>query len=535
MAYCALLLGWIAALPTRRAASWREQSFAGGIAALLALTRPEAPLLLLCWAVLRQWSGWREPWLWTVASLAIGGQIIWRLQEFGLAWPAAFYVKMIFLGGGSDRLWVALSYLLRFSCAQPVTTAWIVIGVLSRWREQDFDARALWCLILASVAFICIAGGDMPTFLYFRFLLPAMLAGWLLVLPWLERRGPRTLLLALALSQLNGYFPTIADLEHNRPRYLWFLAPRLSDLWPGRGSASVDLNLATGQWLAHELASQPSRAIAGRAAGKLPWAAGPRRTFVDLLGLTSAETMPRSRDVEAHQHQVAKTLASYRPWVISEGSNFDADVALLAPLGYRIRGAIFRADQAMWPLALLAAEQPWWLLIPAEDARQTDAPLEWAHTPLLELFAMLGRTRLIFIDAVGQRTHTRVAEQRPATSMNFDAVNTVVAGNLAPASNSSMLLDTGQFPAVGRFRLEGPTGPCRLWLRLRSADARRLRISIAGQLLNELEIMTGSYEPAGAIWLAVGEWQQRAGAVDLELTSPSFFPYLEALALEPLP
>lgn len=532
------LLMWLLVRLEAAQPGWREQLPAGLLAGALTLTRPEAPLYLAAIAVARlarRRLDWRA---WLIALLAIVGQLLWRRWQFGRWAPAAYYVKMVYLQAPPER---ALHYLLAFALAQPLVVLLLVVGAVAAWRRARTAAPAPdeaaplspllpLAIAAASVTFVLIAGGDMPSFSYFRFLLPTSFAALILAAPLLTRLGWRAQLAALLLAQATFIYPTIDDLEARRPIWLWSAPGRLADLAPGAGHAApVDLDLAIGRGLTREM--PPQVPIGGLAAGKLPYAA--RRPFLDLLGLTSAETLPLGRDPAAQRRRLAAALRAQQPWVVMRAVEAPDTVALLGELGYRLRAAYVRADQAAWPLPLLARKPPLLLLVPPGAASERDLPIGEDPGDAEATLQRLGRARVWPLRADGSRLALTVRQSDPPGEEL--PLRQPTAGNLVWDDAAQALIDQGQFPAHARWELgELAAGRYRLWVRLRTADPRALTVRWGTGAALQLELSTGSYDPEGDVWVAVGEHEHAGGAAELRLGSPGFVPYLVALRLERL-
>ncbi len=511
---------------------------AAGVAVLSLLlwtTRPEAPVYLVLLALARHRRDRLELAAWAVGAALIALGFAARAAYFGQLWPSPFFVKMVMMTGTLDeRVWKALRYGYQAIRAQPALFVLFLVGARHAVRHGGAAGREVLAVVLANALFVLAAGGDLPTFPYFRFLLPAMACAWLLAAPALERAGRIPCALALVAAQLVWYYPTQSSLEEDRPLFLWSEPGRLSDLRPGRfESPEVDLLSAVGRSFGREL--PPDAWIAGRAAGKLPYHA--RRPFLDLLGLTSAELVPDSSDVARHVDACAGEIARRRPVVTSTLPEGLDDLAMLAPLDYALEGVLVRGDQADWPLSRIAREYG---LLFRFAPRERAAPgaldvAELVGLDAAELVLRAGRGRVIALAADGARVEARTRDEVPA-EWPVHAARDGLGGNLTPLEEDpEIVLDQGEFPARGAWTIPLAPGRYRLWLHLATADARPLERRVGG-MVERTVVTTGGYERACLMWVPCGEVVVRPGAhgAHIELVSERWFPYLAALAFEPL-
>ena len=272
----------------------RESPRAAGVLAGLALmTRFDGALVVVAltgWLLLRQPSGedddprrrWRALLPFAVPlGLLIVPWTAWRLWYYGYLIPNAVAAKS---GGELHlQLWWGLKYFYKFSQANPLMLALMVVAVaavVQRLRGRLTISRQdllLFALPLAALVFVIAVGGDwMPAWRYFAPWLPlvcvAMARAWKL---GARQAGvdPGSLPAAVVLLLLCAL--------------LWEMSLFNFDMVPSvrRWSEQVRSSSAVGSWLGHTL--PPGTTVATYANGSLPFHAGPKIKFIDMLGLTN--------------------------------------------------------------------------------------------------------------------------------------------------------------------------------------------------------------------------------------------------------
>ncbi|MEM7586348.1 MAG: hypothetical protein AAF560_23350 [Acidobacteriota bacterium] len=247
--------------------------------ALLALTRPEGPLVLAL--------GHAAAWLWlelperdlrwralprhlvdaAIVGAVVGIHLLWRLSYYGAPLPNTYYAKVT---GGVEQWNNGLISLGQWAASQPVLAATLLAPflLLQRWRHH----RRLMALVTVSLgwmAYVVSVGSDfMPFFRFFLPVLPLLAAtasGLLAALIKSPTRQVMAASLLLAAQAVSGWL----DEQSLRA----FVAHR-----------TTVVGLEVGHHLYERL--PPDAWIAVNTAGAVPYAS--KRPTIDMLGLTDA-------------------------------------------------------------------------------------------------------------------------------------------------------------------------------------------------------------------------------------------------------
>lgn len=141
-------------------------SYAGLIAALSVLTRPEGVLTALFFPMMRFPHLHRKPiasqtvWFSGVFLTAILPYLIWKWLYFGTVIPNTFYAKT---GGGLPVIWRGLAYIIQgWSWPEAVLLILVFAGffrtALSEWMRHAHRTTALFILVF--LVYILAIGGD---------------------------------------------------------------------------------------------------------------------------------------------------------------------------------------------------------------------------------------------------------------------------------------------------------------------------------------------------------------------------------------
>ena len=290
--FSCLLLGQVLSLP-EEPGHRRRLILSGLLGFLIALTRPEGALYVCALGAMRI-RRWRSDWpAWLSFLVPLGIYHAWRYNLFGLVFPRSYYVKVIYLSGPlEERIASGLSYLGRVTRSMPEIALLLAAGATHAACYRRRAAVPLIGLVAVNLAFVLLAGGDLPTFTYWRFLLPTFFVSAMLTSTALT--GQRRVLGALALgaAQLAWFYPSQEAYREDRPLLLLTHSGQLTEQ---RGGVT-NMERALGRHLRRTLPRDAE--IAGRASGKIPYFS--RRPFLDLLGLVSPELTPWTRSNERH-------------------------------------------------------------------------------------------------------------------------------------------------------------------------------------------------------------------------------------------
>jgi hypothetical protein len=252
--------------------------------ALLALTRPEGPLLFGVWSLALlaaerrtrgDWSTLRRHAANALLVVAVvGAQLAWRWHSYGDLLPNTFYAKVT---GGPGQLETGLRYLRDWCLELPLFAASLAFPLLllarplrSRLPEPSL-ALALYATLVAYVLYVVAVGADfMPYFRFFVAVLPLCAVLAAAALRSFPRRSSSIAIAALVVQ-------LAASLWSEQP-YRAFVAQR-----------TTLVGARVGAWLAERL--EPSDWIAVNTAGSLPYAS--RLPTIDMLGLTDAQIAKR--------------------------------------------------------------------------------------------------------------------------------------------------------------------------------------------------------------------------------------------------
>jgi hypothetical protein len=261
------------------AALARRWLWAGLLAALLLLTRPDGLLLAGAAGVYALWTGGRG------GALRYGGVLValyvpyyaWRWAYYGYPLPNTFYAKV---GGTAAQAVRGLEYVAAFARDEMLLLAGaggLLLGLLATRGRPEPEARRVLVLLLGAaaltLAYVVAVGGDwMPGARFLVSLVPllAVLCVWGLwaaAARWRRWAGGAwagvgllALLLALRLPQTTSYHPD-------------------SPIW--HELLNVRRYREIGRWL--HLHTPPDTLIVAEAAGALPYYAA--RPTIDVLGL----------------------------------------------------------------------------------------------------------------------------------------------------------------------------------------------------------------------------------------------------------
>ncbi|MBN1771008.1 MAG: glycosyltransferase family 39 protein [Deltaproteobacteria bacterium] len=266
----------------------------GGLAfGLLMLARPEGLLFAVPAGLLGGLAAWRAGRLRAFAVHAacaaalLGGQLAFRLLEYGELLPNTFHAKV-----QGAQLGRGLEYLLLWARENVVVlpAAFAVAGALRLYQTSARRPELLWLgvSLVGCLAYVALVGGD---YFEFRLLVPTLPPAAILAAAGVEavrrrvpRPGPRaaaTALLAAAL--LGGSVRAVAVPHENDP---WTIRPDE----PGE-LAEFGWFERTARWLACNI--DPRETLAVRPAGVIPYLTG--AGALDMLGLTDREIAREGR------------------------------------------------------------------------------------------------------------------------------------------------------------------------------------------------------------------------------------------------
>lgn len=201
---------------------------------LLTITRPEGVLIGivlfiydLIVSLKRSSDRWREFKItilnWIPLAIIFGAYFTFRILYFNSLYPNTYYAKM---GGYYDRIINGIIYTLRFSTfyGLPLFILLFIIG-----REYIKRYSYSLTLLLTYIGFIIMAGGDLPAYRFFTYIIPLIIllsvGGFLYLQTHFKRSFICIMIFIILMMTSTTYFLSLNDyrggIRGNRGVLIW--------------------------------------------------------------------------------------------------------------------------------------------------------------------------------------------------------------------------------------------------------------------------------------------------------------------------